>query len=164
MESMRTAFRGGSTEDDESLLDGLDNYCNMSWESRLYAFGACFAIGVFFSIFGTIEIWVGNWTAFGILYSLGTIVALAGTCFLRGPMSQFKSMFDKDRLIASVVLIASIVLTIVCGTVMKSGLLAIICVIVQFCAFTWYTLSYIPYARNAVKSCFSGITGMECPC
>lgn len=161
MESVRTAFRG---DDDESLIDGMDNYCNLSWENRLYAFGACFVIGIFFSIFGTIEVWLGKWTAFALLYSLGTLVALAGTCFLRGPISQIKKMFDKDRIIASIVLIAAIILTIISGVVIKNGLLAIICCIVQFLAFAWYTLSYIPYARNAVKGCFSGLTGVQCPC
>jgi len=162
MESIRTVFSSGP--EDDSLLGSVDNYCNLSWENRLYAFGACFVIGIFLSVFGSIEVWLGKYTAFALLYSLGTLVALAGTCFLRGPMSQVKKMFDKDRLIASCVLIASIILTIVCGCVIKIGILAIMCCIVQFMAFTWYTLSYIPYARNAVKSCFSGCTGMECPC
>ncbi|KAL5264688.1 hypothetical protein ACHWQZ_G005685 [Mnemiopsis leidyi] len=144
--------------------DDVDNYCNLSWENRLYAFGACFVIGIFLSIFGSIEIFFQKYTAFALLYSLGTIVALAGTCFLRGPMSQIKKMFDKDRLVATIVLIAAIILTIVCGTVIKVPILAIICCIVQFLAFTWYTLSYIPYARNAVKSCFATCTGVECPC
>ena len=29
----------------------MDNYCNLSWENRLYAFGACFVIGIFLSVF-----------------------------------------------------------------------------------------------------------------
>eukprot|EP00116_Pleurobrachia_bachei_P012268 sb/3472530/ len=164
MESIRSAFRSGNGGDDDESLIGMDNHCNMSWENRLYAFGACFVIGCFLSVFGTVEIWLGKYSSFAVLYTLGTLVALAGTCFLRGPMSQIKKMFDKDRLIASIVLIASIILTIICGAVLKIAVLALVCCVVQFCAFTWYTLSYIPYARNAVKSCFSGVTGMTCPC
>lgn len=28
-------------------------------------------------------------------------------------------------------------------------------VIIQFLAMTWYSLSYIPYARDAAKKCFA---------
>jgi len=162
MESIKSAFRGD--QDEENLMDGMDNYCNLSWENRLYAFGACFVIGIFLSVFGSIELFFNEYTTFALLYTLGTLVALAGTCFLRGPVSQIKKMFDADRWIATVILIAAMILTIVCGCVIKVAILALICCIVQFCAFTWYTLSYIPYARNAVKSCFSGVTGVNCPC
>lgn len=38
--------------------------------------------------------------------------------------------------------------------------LVIVMIIIQFIALVWYTLSYIPYARNAVcgmfKGCFRG--------
>lgn len=40
-----------------------------------------------------------------------------------------------------------------------SSILCIICVIIQFCALWWYSLSYVPFARRLVKSlvgkCFS---------
>lgn len=148
----------------EPDADNTDNMCNLSWENRLYAFGACFIIGIFLSIFGTVELWLGAYTAFALLYSIGTLTALSGSLFLRGPVSQFKKMFDKDRLIATIVLFLSIILTIVCGAVLQIAILALICCIIQFLAFAWYTLSYIPYARTAVKSCFSNVTGVECPC
>lgn len=141
-----------------------NNMCNLSWENRIYGCGACFVIGIALSLFGTIELWLGQWAAFGFLYTLGTITALAGTMFLRGPKSQVKKMFDRDRICATVTLIASIIATILVAIILKWGWLAMICCIIQFLAFAWYTISYIPYARAAVKSCFSNTTGMECPC
>lgn len=33
--------------------------------------------------------------------------------------------------------------------------LALLMVIIQFLAMTWYSLSYIPYARDAAKKCFA---------
>ena len=141
-----------------------DNFCNLSWETRLYGCATCFVIGVFLSIFGTIELWLGKWVAFGLLYTLGTLTALGGTIFLRGPQTQAKKMFEKDRLCATITLIASIIATILVAVLLQWGWLAMFCCIVQFIAFAWYTLSYIPYARSAVKSCFSGVTGIECPC
>lgn len=141
-----------------------DNLCNLSWETRLYGFAGCLVIGIFLSIFGTIQIWFNNWTSFALLYTLGTITALGSTMFLRGPQSQLKKMFEKDRIVASIFLMAAIVLTIVVGAVLQIGWLAIICVIIQSLAFIWYSLSYIPFARAAVKSCFGRVTGVECPC
>ena len=33
--------------------------------------------------------------------------------------------------------------------------LALLMVVIQFLAMTWYSLSYIPYARDAAKKCFA---------
>lgn len=57
---------------------------------------------------GTIILFFGNLTAFGLLYSIGTLTALASTLFLRGPVSQIKGMFKETRIIATVVLLVSI--------------------------------------------------------
>lgn len=35
---------------------------------------------------------------------------------------------------------------------LKKGLLSLVCIIIQSLAMTWYSLSYIPYARTAVKN------------
>ena len=33
------------------------------------------------------------------------------------------------------------------------ALVVLICIVVQFCAMTWYALSYIPFGRRLLKSC-----------
>jgi len=59
-------------------------------------------------------------------------------------------MFKPVRIIATVMLLAAIVLIFIGAFVLNNGILCIIFVILQFLAYTWYTLSYIPYARTAV--------------
>lgn len=53
-----------------------------------------------------------NVLMFGILYSIGNLVAICSTAFLLGPMKQFKKMFDSTRIIATGIYLGTIVLTL----------------------------------------------------
>ncbi|XP_030355500.1 vesicle transport protein SFT2A isoform X3 [Strigops habroptila] len=77
------------------------------------------------------------------------------TCFLMGPLKQLKAMFEPKRLIATVVMLLCLILTL-CAAFWwnKKGLALLFCIL-QFLAMTWYSLSYIPFARDAVIKCFS---------
>ncbi|XP_052640838.1 vesicle transport protein SFT2A isoform X2 [Harpia harpyja] len=81
------------------------------------------------------------------------------TCFLMGPLKQLKAMFEPKRLIATVVMLLFLVLTL-CAVFWwnKKGLALLFCIL-QFLAMTWYSLSYIPFARDAVIKCFSSCLG-----
>jgi len=122
----------------------------LSKTARLYGFVACLGVGFVLSLLGSIVLFLGQLTLFAVLYVLGTVVTLFGTGFLIGFLRQFKLMFKAVRIIASIVFIASIVLVLIGAFVLRNGILCLIFVIVEFLAYTWYTLSYIPYARAAV--------------
>jgi hypothetical protein len=70
-----------------------------------------------------------------------------------GPLRQFKKMFQKTRVLATVIYLLSIVATLVCAFTTTSALLVFTCVVVQFLALFWYSLSYIPYGRDIATSC-----------
>ncbi len=93
--------------------------------------------------------------------------------FLMGPMAQLKRMFDKGRWIATAVYLSSLLLTLVAAYVVRLlcgiysmymqhalkhnlphqvrvGLLVLICLVFQLGALAWYSLSYIPFARQAL--------------
>lgn len=125
--------------------------CTLSWKERLIGFGVCVAIGIACSILGVVFCFFGNYTGFAIWYTLGSLTSLASTLFLRGPLAQLKSMFKGTRIIATVVLIISLALTLMAALWWNNGMLALIFCLVQFVAFAWYSLSYIPFARDAVK-------------
>lgn len=78
-------------------------------------------------------------------------MSIGGFMFLAGPMRQLKSMFSEGRWIATLVYLLSMILTIVVAVVLKSGILVIFCCLIQFCAMWWYFLSYIPFARTAIR-------------
>ena len=82
-------------------------------------------------------------------------------------------MFKPVRVVATVVFLLSIVLVLVGAFVIGSNVLCLskhfyhatrpgpltcasnpVFVFIEYLAFTWYTLSYIPYARTAVLKVF----------
>ena len=78
------------------------------------------------------------------------------------PKSQCKNMFHETRRIATVIYLILLIVTLVVATqVTGSGsvVLVILCVIAQFLALCWYTLSYIPFARQMVMSCLGSCVG-----
>jgi len=143
---------GGSVIPDTQFFEGEPafKFLNLSKTTRLYGFIGCLIAGFVLSLLGSILLMFGFLTLFAFLYALGTLVSLAGTGFLIGFFRQLKLMFKPVRVIATIVFLGSIVLVFIGAFVLRNGLLCIIFVIVEFLAYTWYTLSYIPYARTAV--------------
>jgi len=95
-------------------------------------------------------VFLGQLTLFAVLFVIGTIISLVGTGFLIGFFRQLKLMFKPVRVLATIVFIASIVLVFIAAFVLGSDILCLVFVILEYLAYTWYTLSYIPYARTAV--------------
>lgn len=89
-----------------------------------------------------------------MFYTLGNITSIGSTMFLMGPLKQLKRMFEPTRLIATILVLLFFVLTLCSAFLWNKGLALIFCIL-QSLALTWYSLSYIPYARDAVKKCFA---------
>ncbi|KDR81450.1 hypothetical protein GALMADRAFT_239380 [Galerina marginata CBS 339.88] len=144
---------GGGVVPDTSFFEGDSafKFLNLSRTTRLYGFVGCLIAGFVLSLLGTVVLVFGMLLLFSVLYILGTIISLVGTGFLIGFFKQVKLMFKPVRIVASIVFLASIGLVFVGAFVLKNGILCLIFVFVEFLAYTWYTLSYIPYARAAVS-------------
>jgi hypothetical protein len=130
--------------------DSAFKFLGLTRTQRLYGFGGCLAIGFILSVLGSSLLFLGQIGSFAVLYAMGTIISLVGTGFLIGFYSQLKLMFKPVRVVATIVFLASIGLVFVGAFVLKNEVLCIIFVLVEYLAYTWYTLSYIPYARTAV--------------
>ncbi|KAF9072938.1 vesicle transport protein, partial [Rhodocollybia butyracea] len=117
----------------------------------MYGFIGCLAIGFVLSLLGSIVLFLAQLALFAILYGLGTVVSLVGTGFLMGFGTQLKLMFKPVRIIATLVFLGSIGLVFVGAFVIRSDVLCIIFVIIEYLAYSWYSISYIPYARAAVR-------------
>jgi len=139
---------GTSDEEQGNMCPALD------WSTRVQGFFFTFGIGLILSLGGAVNLYMMNIPAFAILYSLGTIVSLFSSMFLRGPIAQIKSMTDKTRLVATGLMLMFTILTLISGLVLNQPGLTIICFTCQYISCIWYMLSYIPFARNAVKKCF----------
>ena len=74
-----------------------------------------------------------------------------------GPMKHLSAMFAKTRVIATIVMISALLLTLCSAFWWRKNVLALMFVVIQFCAMTWYCISFIPYARDAVCGCVDKI-------
>ena len=92
---------------------------------------------------------------FCLFYTLGNLCSIFSTLFLMGPFNQLKKMFNSSRWMASAMMITFLVLTLVAALYWKKRGLTILFCLCQFLSMTWYSLSYIPFARDAVKKTFS---------
>ncbi|KAM9382729.1 vesicle transport protein SFT2A [Phaethornis superciliosus] len=154
MEKLRRVLTGQDDEE-QGLVEQVLDASTLSFGTRVRWFAICFIAGTLCSILGTALLWFPNgMTLFAVFYTLGNIAALASTCFLMGPMKQLKSMFEPKRLVATVVMLLCLILTLCAVFWGKKGLAVLFCIL-QFLAMTWYSLSYIPFARDAVTKCFT---------
>ncbi|KAM6280867.1 vesicle transport protein SFT2A [Porphyrio hochstetteri] len=153
MEKLRRVLAGQDDEEQGLTAQVLDA-STLSFGTRVKCFAVCFIAGIVCSILGTALLPKGI-KFFALFYTLGNISALASTCFLMGPLKQLKAMFEPKRLIATLLMLLFLVLTLCAVFWWKKTGLAVLFCILQFLAMTWYSLSYIPFARDAVIKCFS---------
>ncbi len=136
----------------------------LSLKERLIGFGICFLLGSIFQFLsmGSLGgLLLGHANKFAFLYTCGNIISIFGTFFLIGPARQFRLMTDPIRKNASIIFISSLILTLISVYCFHSKLLTIIFVLVEFCAYIWYILSYIPYGRDCLKTIVMRITGFN---
>ena len=125
----------------------------LTYKQRIIGFACCFVAGALISFVSTFTVF--NIKRFAVLYSLGNIVALCGTGFLVGPCRQLKNMFHKKRVITTIVYLTFLILTLVVAFATGNIPLTLLCLVIQFAAFMWYCLSYIPFGRKMAKNCMT---------
>jgi Got1/Sft2-like family len=141
---------GGAMLGDAGCLPSL------TFQQRIIGFGSCFALGMLISFLSTLNLL--NPVSFASLYSFGNMLALMSTGFLVGPVKQCKNMFHQKRIWATLIYLVILIITLVVAFSADFGgktIFMIVLIICQFLALTWYTLSYIPFARDLVKQCFA---------
>ncbi|KAG7462721.1 hypothetical protein MATL_G00187700 [Megalops atlanticus] len=156
MDKLRRVLSGQEENEELGLTAQVLDASTLSYSTRVKWFIICFACGILCSILGTALLFLPKGTQlFAVFYTLGNVAALASTCFLMGPMKQLKRMFEPTRLLATCVMLLCLILTL-CSVFWwhKRGLAILFCIL-QFLAMTWYSISYIPFARDAVLKCFT---------
>lgn len=153
MDKLRRALSGDEPESEEQgIAAQFRDATTLAWSTRIQGFAICFILGFIFSIIGTALIALPRGLIiFAMLYTIGNIMSIASTMFLMGPWKQLKKMFNETRVLATIGVIVFMILTLVAALYKRSVVLSLIFCICQFLAFTWYSLSYIPYARDVVR-------------
>ncbi|CAG2054090.1 unnamed protein product [Timema podura] len=108
------------------MLFQLMDATTLSWSTRIKGFIICFVCGILCSLLGSLSMFLGKgMVMFAVFYTLGNIISIGS---FTNSVKQLK--------------------------LGKAGL-TLLFVILQCLAMTWYSLSYIPYARDAVKKTVS---------
>ncbi|KAH7639489.1 vesicle transport protein SFT2B [Dermatophagoides farinae] len=158
MDKLRRVLNGNDMSGDEG--EGfaqlpIGDSSSLDWSTRIKGFIICFVLGFIMSIIGTALIPLPRGLAlFALFYTLGNGCSIASTMFLMGPWRQMKKMFSEKRVISTALVIVFMVLTLLAALVWKKSLLAIIFCCLQFFAYIWYSISYIPYAQESVTKAF----------
>ncbi|KAK6925990.1 Vesicle transport protein, Got1/SFT2-like [Dillenia turbinata] len=142
-------FGGGDEEQDEILLDDSDGICSLSPLQRIYGFAACLLAGVVCMFLSLIVF--AKPIKFAVLFTFGNMLAVGSTAFLIGPQQQIRMMVNPVRIYATAIYIGFVVLALVFALWIQSKVLTIIATICEICALIWYSLSYIPFARQMVS-------------
>ncbi|PWA25869.1 hypothetical protein CCH79_00001512, partial [Gambusia affinis] len=140
MDKLRRVLSGREDNEELGLTAQVLDASSLSFSTRVKWFAILFAGGILCSILGSALLFLpgAGIKLFAVFYTLGNIAALSSTCFLMGPLKQLKRMFEPTRLIATIVML------------WHKNVLAILFSILQFLAMTWYSISYIPFARADV--------------
>ncbi|KAF4533430.1 hypothetical protein B566_EDAN001155 [Ephemera danica] len=158
MDKLRRALSGDDAECDEesNIVTQVMDASTLSWSTRIKGFVICFVFGLLLTLLGSISLFFKKGLAlFAVFYTFGNLISIASTCFLMGPFNQIKKMFAPTRAIATIVMIVCFGLTLFAAIGLGNAGLALLFVILQALAMTWYSISYIPYARDAVKKTIS---------
>lgn len=98
----------------------MDDAATLSWSTRLKGFLACFIVGILLSILGSFALFLHKGlTVFAVFYTLGNITSMLSTCFLMGPLNQIQKMFAPTRLVATILVMVSLVLTLLSALVVS---------------------------------------------
>ena len=145
----------------EELEDQVCGVCpSMTYSQRLMGCGACMVMGLILSAGSTmriVKLLKGDPIPFAVMYTFGNILAVSSSCFLYGPRAQAKQMFADTRFVTTLVYFtcmgATLYLAFHGADVKFRGMLLMITIFVQFLALCWYTLSFVPFARQFITSC-----------
>ncbi|KAG7463482.1 hypothetical protein MATL_G00176990 [Megalops atlanticus] len=158
MDKLKKVLSGQDGDNDDiNILQAANEASSLGWGTRVKGFIACFVIGVVCSVLGVCMLWIPRigLALFAIFYTLGNFASLCSTMFLMGPLKQLKKMCEKTRALATAIMLSGLVLTLCAAFWWRNNGLALLFCILQFLAFAWYGLSYIPFARDAVIKMFS---------
>eukprot|EP01031_Cornospumella_fuschlensis_P045737 gene45737-55981_t len=166
---------GGSSSESSSILPGTfqdepacaDMCPNLSYKHRIIGYAACTSLGFLLSLIGTFILFGGTSTAnvriFALLYVFGNLIALCATGFLLGPRKQCIKMWLPTRRWSTAFYLLMIIVVFVVAILKQNVFLVLFLLVIEILAGTWYSISYIPFARRIVLTFFRSL-GVCYPC
>lgn len=147
-----------------TMMDDKDDQCpccDMSFKTRIIGGCICSGIGIILSLFSFVSFASGDLAMFAIIYTLGTLVALAGSFFFAGPKRHWERLKDcLAHTISLVVLVAALIMVFIGIFAVKGDggtAIAIIFLLVQLVAFFFFTVTLNKVTWAAVKGCLKKV-------
>ncbi|CAH0399274.1 unnamed protein product [Chilo suppressalis] len=152
------SFLSRSTEspDDDTVTwfqQAHKDYCTLSRTQRFIGFGVCLGFGLLCFILSFIYIPVLLLQAkkFVLLFTLGSLFFIMSFSFLYGPWAHIKSLFSKERALATSLYIFTMIVTLYCALSLKSTLLTVLSAIAQFTALFWMIMGSVPGGSSGMR-------------
>jgi len=126
----------------------------LTYQQRLTGFVICFAFGTILSMSALSSLGsllLGNAAPFAFKYTAGNLLSIGSSSFLVGPTKQCRDMAAPERATASLVYVITLIGTLWSVFFLRIQIISFAFIICQFCALTWYMLSYVPYGQTCVK-------------
>ena len=144
----------GIEPEESSIEKEFNEACKMSYTSRMIGFVSMFVLGCIITLLSVVTLpqIVTHPEKFAIVYTFGNVVTWLSSMFLFGPCSLIKKMFQKTRIVATLLYFAAIILTLVLAFRVKLLIPVLLSILFQLIMQVWYNLSYIPYARTCVTN------------
>lgn len=96
----------------------INEASTLSWSTRIKGFAVCFVVGILLTLLGSFALFFhAGLRTFAVFYTLGNILSMASTCFLMGPLKQMRTMFASTRVIATCLVVFSLIMTLVAALV-----------------------------------------------
>lgn len=130
-----------STKEEDSLLDELNEQCQLTRKQRLQGAIICYIMGGLCSILSTLALLGGgrHLPQFAFFYTVGNCCSIGSSMFLVGPCRQVKVMCLPVRRVAATIWIVTMILTlIVAFTLPQAGLVVLLLICIQYAAMLWY--------------------------
>ncbi|KAL5457336.1 hypothetical protein EMCRGX_G034584 [Ephydatia muelleri] len=159
MDSLKKAFSKNEQTETEAFLSAID-VKKLGWKNRIIGFSICVGLAALFAILGCGIAYVSV-AAFAVLFSVATICGVASTFFIVGPINQVLSLFDRGKMVSTIIRIVAIVILLFCVVMAfllvflwSKGGVAILFCIFQFLAIASYGITFLPFAEQMIKTCF----------
>eukprot|EP00754_Rhynchopus_humris_P051893 Rhum_TRINITY_DN9804_c0_g1::Rhum_TRINITY_DN9804_c0_g1_i1::g.35316::m.35316 len=138
---------GFKEEEPQGFMDEVGDQLSLSWKQRLSCFAGFMAMSIVCYLLSFPWIVLAP-KKFAFFFTCANLFGIASTAFLMGPARQLRSMKEHNRLMISTIYVTSMFMTLVAAVQWRELVMVVLFSCVQVAALVWYSLSYIPYARQ----------------
>lgn len=127
----------------------------MGYTTRLAGFCFCFLLGMLLSLASLTSfasVLLGHPGPFAFKYTVGNLLSMCSYCFLHGPAKQCRNMFAPGQRLTTLAYLGSLGATLYCVFRLKSYVLTLLAIGVQFAAMVYYAMSNFPLGQAMLAS------------